>query len=112
MFTLKLNEAKSLDYLEHVVSVITLQSGIRGKLKIILTSPAKTKSNLLEFREHDMSRSGFNSWPFMSVHYWGESLEGDWQLEIINDSDLNVVLKEWHLKCYGTKSVNKAYEMS
>jgi len=36
-------------------------------------------------RIHDNSRSGFNQWPFMSVHTWGESPQGNWQLEIHNE---------------------------
>lgn len=32
-----------------------------------------------------MSRSGFNQWPFMSVHTWGEAPHGNWQLEIHNE---------------------------
>lgn len=35
-------------------------------------------------RIHDVSRSGFNDWPFMSVHQWGESPQGVWELEIHN----------------------------
>lgn len=37
------------------------------------------------FRLHDVSRSGFSNWPFMSVHTWGEAPHGDWQLEIHNE---------------------------
>lgn len=37
------------------------------------------------YRLHDVSRSGFNQWPFMSVHTWGEAPHGNWQLEIHND---------------------------
>lgn len=39
----------------------------------------------LNLRIHDVSRSGFNQWPFMSVHTWGEAPHGNWQLEIYND---------------------------
>lgn len=35
-------------------------------------------------RVHDVSRSGFNDWPFMSVHTWGEAPHGTWELEIHN----------------------------
>lgn len=109
VFQLSINELCFLNYLEHVISVITLESGVRGKIKINLISPSKTKSNLLEFRERDVSRAGFKSWPFMTVHYWGESINGVWELEIINDSDLNVILKEWYLQLYGVESLNKFY---
>lgn len=40
---------------------------------------------ILFFRVHDISRSGFNQWPFMSVHTWGESPHGNWELEIHNE---------------------------
>ena len=36
------------------------------------------------FRVHDVSRSGFNDWPFMTVHQWGEAPHGVWELEIHN----------------------------
>lgn len=42
-------------------------------------------SGLVIRRLHDVSRSGFNKWPFMSVHTWGESPHGVWQLEIHNE---------------------------
>lgn len=45
-------------------------------------------------RIHDVSRSGFNDWPFMSVHSWGESPFGTWKLEIHNDGRL---LGKWLL---------------
>jgi subtilisin family serine protease/subtilisin-like proprotein convertase family protein len=91
----------NLNYLEHVVSVITLLSGVRGQFIINLISPANTVSNLLEYRRLDKSVDGFKSWPFMSVHFWGEKLIGEWRLEIINNSTKDAYLKEWHLKFYG-----------
>lgn len=39
----------------------------------------------MHFRSHDVSRAGFNNWPFMSVHTWGEAPHGHWQLEIFNE---------------------------
>jgi hypothetical protein len=35
-------------------------------------------------RIHDVSRSGFNDWAFMTVQQWGESPKGTWELEIHN----------------------------
>lgn len=29
-----------------------------------------------------MSADGFKRWPFMSVHYWGESPKGNWKMSI------------------------------
>lgn len=47
--------------------------------------PSFTISLAFVFRSHDNSRSGFNQWPFMSVHTWGESPHGQWLLEIRNE---------------------------
>lgn len=40
---------------------------------------------IIFYRSHDISRAGFNNWPFMSVHTWGEAPHGHWQLEIFNE---------------------------
>jgi furin len=55
-----------------------------GNLQIFLTSPMGTNSTLLGRRVEDDSADGFNSWPFMTVHNWGESPRGIWTLEIVD----------------------------
>ncbi|KAL5274649.1 FURIN family protein [Megaselia abdita] len=94
----------SVNFLEHVQAKITLTSQRRGDLQINLISPAGTKVTLLTHRIHDVSRSGFNQWPFMSVHTWGEAPHGNWQLEIYNDGRYmgHAMLREWSLILYGT----------
>lgn len=79
------HDCPGVNYLEHVQAKISLSTLRRGDLEINLTSPAGTKSTLLEHRSHDFSRQGFVSWPFMSVHTWGESPFGEWKLEIHNE---------------------------
>ncbi|EFX89786.1 hypothetical protein DAPPUDRAFT_126713 [Daphnia pulex] len=64
---------------------ISLAAVSRGDIQIHLSSPSGTRSTLLALRPHDSSRNGFHSWPFMSVHYWGESPFGVWTLEIQNE---------------------------
>ena len=64
---------------------ISLAAVSRGDIQIHLSSPSGTRSTLLALRPHDSSRNGFHSWPFMSVHYWGESPFGVWTLEIHNE---------------------------
>ena len=55
----------------------------RGDIKIELTSPQGTKSTLLPYRDYDfVNAEGYKSWPFMSVHYWGENPGGTWTLRI------------------------------
>lgn len=69
-------------YLEHVQLVTTATFSRRGDLTIILKSPSGTASTLLPPRSADRYEGGFNSWPFMSVHFWGESPAGDWTVEL------------------------------
>lgn len=64
---------------------VSLTAARRGDLQIQLTSPQGTKSTLLAKRPHDVSKAGFNQWPFMSVHTWGERPHGTWKLEIHNE---------------------------
>lgn len=101
---LKVEHCRNVNYLEHVQAKITLTSQRRGDIKIYLTSPAGTRVNLLTSRSHDVSRSGFNQWPFMSVHTWGESPHGNWQLEIHNDGSYMAQITHWELICYGTET--------
>ncbi|XP_041451093.1 furin-like protease 1 isoform X2 [Drosophila obscura] len=104
--TLQLTVAhcRSVNYLEHVQAKITLTSQRRGDIQLYLRSPANTSVTLLTPRVHDNSRSGFNQWPFMSVHTWGESPRGNWQLEIHNEGRYmgHALLREWSLIFYGT----------
>ncbi|XP_017481482.1 PREDICTED: furin-like protease 1, isoforms 1/1-X/2 [Rhagoletis zephyria] len=101
---LTVKHCSSVNYLEHVQAKITLTSQRRGDIQLNLKSPAGTKVTLLTPRIHDVSRSGFNQWPFMSVHTWGESPHGDWQLEIHNEGRYmgHALLREWSLIFYGT----------
>ncbi|XP_017958670.1 furin-like protease 1 isoform X3 [Drosophila navojoa] len=101
---LAVNHCLSVNYLEHVQAKITLTSQRRGDIQLYLRSPANTRVTLLTSRIHDNSRSGFNQWPFMSVHTWGESPHGNWQLEIHNEGRYmgHALLREWSLIFYGT----------
>ncbi|XP_050679283.1 furin-like protease 1, isoforms 1/1-X/2 isoform X3 [Leptidea sinapis] len=93
-----------VNYLEHVQARVSLSAARRGDLRIALISPAGTRATLLAPRPHDSSRAGFNSWPFMSVHMWGESPLGIWQLEVSNEGRYmgRATLQEWSLTLYGT----------
>lgn len=75
-------------YLEHVQVIIDLEYTSRGSLDIFLVSPSGTISTLLSRRPLDVSRSGFDKWPLMSVHFWGETSHGKWTL-IVRDKDSN-----------------------
>ncbi|XP_031774947.1 furin-like protease 1, isoforms 1/1-X/2 isoform X2 [Apis florea] len=107
--TLELNvkECSGVNFLEHVQAKVSLMASRRGDLQIQLTSPQGTKSTLLAKRPHDVSKAGFNQWPFMSVHTWGESPRGIWKLEIHNEGRYQgrAMLHEWALIFYGTSTL-------
>ncbi|KAK9890395.1 hypothetical protein WA026_010488 [Henosepilachna vigintioctopunctata] len=102
---LQVTKCDGVAFLEHVQARLTIFSQRRGDLNIQLTSPMGTRAVLLAHRTHDNSRTGFNHWPFMSVHSWGESPLGVWELEIHNDGRLlgRATLQNWSLVLYGTK---------
>uniref|UniRef100_A0A6I8PEE0 Neuroendocrine convertase 2 n=1 Tax=Ornithorhynchus anatinus TaxID=9258 RepID=A0A6I8PEE0_ORNAN len=94
-------------YLEHVQAVITVNTTRRGDLNINMTSPMGTKSILLSRRPRDDdSKVGFDKWPFMTTHTWGEDARGTWILDIgfVGSSPQRGVLKEWTLMLHGTQS--------
>ncbi|XP_032910140.1 neuroendocrine convertase 2 [Catharus ustulatus] len=94
-------------YLEHVQAVITVNSTRRGDLNINMTSPMGTKSILLSRRPRDDdSKVGFDKWPFMTTHTWGEDPRGTWALEMgfVGSQPQQGVLKEWTLMLHGTQS--------
>uniref|UniRef100_A0AAX7V6X6 Neuroendocrine convertase 2 n=1 Tax=Astatotilapia calliptera TaxID=8154 RepID=A0AAX7V6X6_ASTCA len=94
-------------YLEHVQTVVTVNASRRGDLNINMTSPMGTKSILLSRRPRDDdSKVGFDKWPFMTTHTWGEDPRGTWVLEVgfQGDEPQRGVLKEWTLMLHGTQS--------
>ncbi|KAK9890396.1 hypothetical protein WA026_010488 [Henosepilachna vigintioctopunctata] len=99
---LQVTKCDGVAFLEHVQARLTIFSQRRGDLNIQLTSPMGTRAVLLAHRTHDNSRTGFNHWPFMSVHSWGESPLGVWELEIHNDGRLLANISGWTLVLHGT----------
>lgn len=100
---LTVQECAGVNFMEHLQARISLAAVSRGDIQIHLSSPSGTRSTLLALRPHDSSRNGFHSWPFMSVHYWGESPFGVWTLEIQNEGRYPATLTEWNVAVYGTK---------
>ncbi|XP_075144793.1 furin-like protease 1 isoform X2 [Haematobia irritans] len=100
---LSVKNCLNINFLEHVQAKITLTSQRRGDIQLNLISPAGTKVTLLTPRVHDTSHSGFNQWPFMSVHTWGESPHGNWQLEIHNEGRYMAQITQWDLIFFGTE---------
>ncbi|CAF1249935.1 unnamed protein product [Adineta steineri] len=105
-----MNTENEINFLEHVQSKVSVKVKYRGNLQIFLTSPMGTNSTLLGRRVEDDSPDGFNSWPFMTVHNWGESPRGIWTLEIV-DVENNVIFLNWSLIFYGTQ-INPSHQLS
>ncbi|XP_069960636.1 furin-like protease 1, isoforms 1/1-X/2 isoform X3 [Cherax quadricarinatus] len=105
---LDVTDCPKVNFLEHVQAKVSLTADRRGDIEIYLASPAGTKSTLLAQRPHDNSRSGFHSWPFLTVHMWGERPLGKWKLEIHNNGHFftagATLLEEWKLIFHGTRT--------
>ena len=82
----------------------------RGNIKIELTSPQGTKSVLLPYRKYDfLNEAGYNNWPFMSVHHWGENPVGTWTLKVsFKSSSGSVRMSNLKVKLYGSATVPEA----
>ena len=64
----------------------------RGDIKVELVSPSGTKSTLLPYRKYDfINAEGYDNWPFMSLHYWGENPIGTWTINVYFKSSYGYV---------------------
>ena len=101
---------QNVSVLEHVVVQVTLSfqgddaaDGQRGKIKMDLTSPRGTTSTILPHRFEDTGSEGYNEWPFLSVHFWGEYPTGTWNLTVFNTGEKGTVrVSGLSLILYGT----------
>lgn len=77
----------------------------RGDIKIELTAPSGTKSVLLPYRNYDfINEYGYDNWPFMSVHFWGENPIGTWSLKTTYKSSSGyITLSNIKMTLYGTQ---------
>lgn len=87
---------------EHVVANITVSHPKRKFLTIFIVSPSGTTSQVLTHRKSDTSSAGFNSWGFMSVHFWGEDPQGSWKVALKDDSGVKGYLKKVEMTIYGS----------
>merc|ERR1719230_886079 len=70
-------------YVEHVQAIITARVTRRGDMTINMTSPSGTESILLAKRPFDDDKEqGFQEWPFLTTHTWGENPLGEWTLQV------------------------------
>ena len=82
----------------------------RGDIQIKLTSPSGTTSILLPYREYDfVNEEGYDNWPFMSVHFWGENPVGTWTLQTTFKSGSgHVAINDIDMTLYGTRDVPRS----
>ncbi|XP_062516896.1 furin-like isoform X2 [Corticium candelabrum] len=98
------NSHDEVRFLEHVVAIISLTSTDRGSIRIVLTSPMGTPSELLHPRRNDHSKDGILNWPFMTTHCWGENPQGEWILHVRKTvQSVEGILQSVTLYLYGTK---------
>lgn len=71
---------------EHAVVTLSINHSYRGDLNVELISPGNTTSYLA--RTHGDSNANYSAWSFMTVHNWGETASGTWQVRV---SDRNPV---------------------
>ena len=115
--------SSSLAYLEHVVVLFDMhfvnlktpdyyskssRPG-RGSVRVRLTSPSGTTSTLLPLRPGDVLPVSYNSWPLMSVHFWGERPRGKWTLGVAYTGSRGSVQVGFpQVTLYGTSKVPAA----
>lgn len=79
----------------------------RGDIQVELTSPQGTTSIMLPYRLYDfVNKEGYSSWPFMTVHHWGEQPLGDWIVTVRYKSSsgyVSAIIESMEL--YGTSIV-------
>lgn len=113
-----------IDELEHVEMAVRIVHPARGRLKLLLTSPAGTSSEMLSFRPNDHSTAGID-FTFSTVHSWGEDARGAWLLDVVDSSlppsngsspsshDAVVgYVVSWSLTFYGTSRLSTSVSSS
>jgi hypothetical protein len=95
---------------EQLISWLRDEHPRRGDVKIELTSPQGTTSTLLPHRDFDFVNSeGYNNWPFMTVHNWGENPHGTWSLRVSYNSSAGYLhLDRVNLTLHGTSVTPEA----
>lgn len=96
-----------VEHMEHVLLYVDVDANRRGAVKITLTSPDETISEMVSTRQGDNSKEGMHM-RFLSLNNWGENIVGKkkWKIEIcdtLNAESLNKVkfIRYW-LEVRGT----------
>ena len=96
---------------EHVQLTLTLQNYDWGELNVTLTSPDGTESILATPYSSGLgpeSSTSNTTWTYMTVHNWGESAQGNWNLTIQNENQGHTgKVVSWELTLHTTDDPNK-----
>ncbi|KAB0380137.1 hypothetical protein FD755_007921 [Muntiacus reevesi] len=117
VFTLVLEANLGLTWrdMQHLTVLTPKQNQLHDKLNHlfgyrVLDAGAIVKmakdSKMVPERFHCNAKVGFDKWPFMTTHTWGEDARGTWTLELgfVGSAPQKRVQKEWALMLYGTQS--------
>ena len=109
-----MNYSYSITDIDDLYSWLEASHPRRGDIKILLTSPQGTTSTLLPYRNYDyINANGYSSWPFMSVHHWGENPVGRWTLRVYFKSTSGYVsVSGVRMTLYGTTTTQAAEFLS
>ena len=81
----------------------------RGTIQVELTSPSGTTSIILPQRLLDIFPGEYNSWPLMSLHFWGEDPSGEWTILIKFMDVLGSIQTEVsNVEFFGTSQIPEA----
>lgn len=85
-------ESKLVRSIEHVQFRIDLQHTNRAVLMVNVTSHMRTTSRIVYPRVYDSADSpqSYNNLVVTSVHFWGESVLGNWTIAITEDKSFDV----------------------
>ncbi len=110
--TFTFNYTGNVSFLEHTVVTASVGAGVtglRGDMQLELTSPAGTMSTILPYRDLDDTLGGsYPTWPFMSVHYWGEDPNGEWTLVLTHRGGGAAIISNIAMTIYGTNETPEA----
>lgn len=99
--------------LEQVTVTVDIIHSRRGNLQIFLSSPSGMVAQLATRRPLDVDSEGLRGWTFMTVAFWGETVEGPWTLNVVDKQGNPVIdngmLIQWRLTFWGT-SMLTAFE--
>lgn len=93
-----------IDALEHVEVVLNAKHQNGSNLRVLLTSPSGTTSELIDTSYTDGSPIDYDGGrTLMSVQFWGENPNGTWMLSVMDGAaKATGVWVDWSLNLYGT----------